>query len=195
MAIPFWAAPPHPCEVSLIPVKTWKVVLVKEDVSHRFQRLLRLLSTIQEEPGKSAQELADQFGTSKRNLFRDIKLLQDSGFAIESEGGYSLAGSPAGLPISDSQAVPQQGLHPWEQSSAAPVYMEIKLETTLARILQSQPLHPSQHLRGNTLSVSANPDRMVDWLMSVQGAELLEPSWLRGSVARRAQELLNTYNA
>ena len=163
-----------------------------EDVSHRFQRLLRLLSEIKEKPGQSAQNLAEQFGTSKRNLFRDIKLLQDSGFTIDSEGGYRLAGSPPEIASMGEPAL-QQGLHPWELPGAGPVRLELKIEPGLARALQHQPLHPTQKIVGNHLSLIANPDRVVDWLMSVQGAELLEPDWLRGSLARRAQQLLKTY--
>ncbi|MBT9588381.1 HTH domain-containing protein [bacterium] len=174
------------------PKKGGKVCPNMEDVSHRFQRLLRLLSEIKEKPGQSAQDLAEQFGTSKRNLFRDIKLLQDSGFTIESEGGYSLAGSPPEF-ASMGEGPLQQGLHPWELPGAAPVRLELRIEPGLARALHHQPLHPTQKIVGNRLSLIANPDRVVDWLMSIQGAELLEPSWLRGSLARRAQELLKTY--
>lgn len=162
---------------------------MKEDVSHRFQRLLRLLNAIKDKPGQSAQDLAEQFGTSKRNLFRDIKLLQDSGFRIDSEGGYSLGGGAPAL----LEAPHTQGLHPWEQKAAGPVKIEIKLEAGLARVLQNQPLHSSQKIEGNRLTLQANPDRVVDWLMSVQGAELLEPSWLRGTLARRAEDLVNRY--
>jgi predicted DNA-binding transcriptional regulator YafY len=166
---------------------------MKEDVGHRFQRLLSLLNTIKDKPGQSAQDLAEQFGTSKRNLFRDIKLLQDSGFTIDREGGYRLSGSPAGLASAD-QPVAEQGLQPWDQPAAGAVRLEVKVEAALARTLLHTPLHPSQQIQGDRLTVTANPDRMADWLMSVQGAELLEPGWLRGSLARRAQELLKRYS-
>lgn len=167
-----------------------------DDASHRFQRLLRLVTLIQEQPGRSAQELAEHFGTSKRNLFRDIKLLQDSGFEIESEGGYHL--KQGGAVLSQAGAsVPSltQGLNPWEVSAAGAVRIEIKVEPSLARQLARNPLHSSQRLNNGRLSLHlSGPDRVVDWLMSVQGAELLEPAWLRGSVQRRAQELLKRYS-
>jgi predicted DNA-binding transcriptional regulator YafY len=168
---------------------------MKDDASHRFQRLLRLLSTIQENPGQSAQELAEQFGTSRRNLFRDIKLLQDSGFEIDSEGGYRLQGG--GTPVPGGAAGPAlaQGLNPWEVAAAGPVRIEIKVEPSLARQLAQNPLHISQRLNNGRLSLQVSgPDRVIDWLMSVQGAELLEPSWLRGSLQRRAQELVKRYS-
>lgn len=167
---------------------------MKDDANHRFQRLLRLLSTIQEKPGQSAQDLAEQFGTSKRNLFRDIKLLQDSGFEIDSEGGYRLNGG--GLPVTAPAVGPglAQGLNPWEVPAAGPVRIEIQVEPALARQLAQNPLHISQRLSNGRLSLQVTgPDRVVDWLMSVQGAELLEPGWLRGSLQRRALELVNRY--
>lgn len=168
---------------------------MKDDANHRFQRLLRLLSTIQEKPGQSAQDLAEQFGTSKRNLFRDIKLLQDSGFEIDSESGYRLSGGR--LPVAQSAPGPSlgQGLNPWEVSAAGPVRIEIKVEPALARQLAQNPLHISQRLSNGRLSLQVSgPDRVIDWLMSVQGAELLEPAWLRGSLQRRAQELVKRYS-
>lgn len=167
---------------------------MKDDATHRFQRLLRLLTTIQENPGQSAQDLAELFGTSKRNLFRDIKLLQDSGFEMDSEGGYRLTGG--GLPTPSQAAGPSlgQGLNPWEVSAAGTVRIEIKVEPALARQLAQSPLHLSQRLSNDRLSLQVSgPDRVVDWLMSVQGAELLEPAWLRGSLQRRAQELVKKY--
>jgi predicted DNA-binding transcriptional regulator YafY len=168
---------------------------MKDDANHRFQRLLRLLATIQDTPGQSAQDLAEQFGTSKRNLFRDIKLLQDSGFEIDSEGGYRLKGG--GLPQTATTSGPPlgQGLSPWEVSAAGPVRIEIKVEPALARQLAQNPLHSSQRLNNGRLSLQlSGPDRVVDWLLSVQGAELLEPSWLRGTLQRRAQELVKRYS-
>ncbi|ODT75705.1 hypothetical protein ABS71_04130 [bacterium SCN 62-11] len=170
---------------------------MKDDANHRFQRLLRLLGTIQEIPGQSAQDLAEQFGTSKRNLFRDIKLLQDSGFQIDSEGGYRLTGGGlpnAPRPNTEGPAL-GQGLNPWEVSAAGPVRIEIQVEPALARQLAQNPLHVSQRLHNGRLSLQlSGPDRVVDWLMSVQGAELLEPTWLRSSLQRRAQELVKRYS-
>lgn len=167
---------------------------MRDDASHRFQRLLRLLSTIQENPGQSAQDLAEQFGTSKRNLFRDIKLLQDSGFEVDSEGGYRLQGGASPLPGAAGPAL-SQGLNPWEVAAAGPVRIEIKVEPSLARQLAQSPLHISQRLSNGRLSLQVSgPDRVIDWLMSVQGAELIEPSWLRGTLQRRAQELVKRYS-
>ena len=167
---------------------------MKDDANHRFQRLLRLLSTIQEKPGQSAQDLAEQFGTSKRNLFRDIKLLQDSGFEIDSEGGYRLNGG--GLPVAAPAVGPglAQGLNPWEVPAAGPVRIEIQVEPALARQLAQNPLHISQRLSNGRLSLQVTgPDRVVVWLMAVPGAELHDPGWLRGSLQRRALELVNRY--
>ena len=162
---------------------------MKEEVKHRFQRLLRLLDEIKNKPGQNAQQLAETFGESKRNLFRDIKLLQESGFEITSEGGYRLNGAEPAL------NQPEQGLHPWDVKAAAPVKVEIQVESGLARQLQRQPLHPSQELKGDRLILKVSgPDRVVDWLMSVQGAELLSPRWLRGAIARRAKELAQRYS-
>lgn len=162
---------------------------MKEDMSHRFQRLLGLLATIKDSPGQTTLQLAEKFGTSKRNLFRDIKLLQDSGFAIRNEEGYHLDSDSLPLP-----SVPSPGLQPWNVEGAGAVELVIRVESSLAQALQEAPLHPSQTLKGNLLKLKVTgPDRVVDWLMSVQGAELLEPSWLRGSLHRRAQALAQTY--
>lgn len=162
---------------------------MKEDMSHRFQRLLGLLAEIKESPGQTTLQLSEKFGTSKRNLFRDIKLLQESGFAIRNEEGYHL--DDEAMPIA---SVPSQGLQPWNVEGAGAVELVIRVESSLAQALRDNPLHPSQTLKGNTLRLKVTgPDRVVDWLMSVQGAELLEPSWLRGSLHRRAQALAQTY--
>lgn len=163
---------------------------MKEEVKHRFQRLLRLLDEIKNNPGQNAQQLAETFGESKRNLFRDIKLLQESGFEIASEGGYRLNGHGNGVVVH-----PDQGMHPWDVKAAAPVKVEIRVESSLARQLQHEPLHPSQEIKGDKLILKVSgPDRVVDWLMAVQGAELVSPRWLRGTVARRAKELAQRYS-
>ncbi len=163
---------------------------MKEDMSHRFQRLLGLLAEIKDSPGQTTLQLSEKFGTSKRNLFRDIKLLQESGFAIRNEEGYHLDSEPPAF----LGTTPSQGLQPWNVDGAGAVELVIRVESGLAQTLRAEPLHPSQSIKGNvvTLKVSG-PDRVVDWLMSVQGAELLEPSWLRGSLHRRAQALAQTY--
>jgi len=173
------------------PEKNLEGAALKEETDHRFQRLLRLLSIVQEQPGQSAQELADHFGISKRNFFRDIKLLQDSGFSIESEGGYHLRGERITTPSSAASNPP--GLNPWDQPSAGPVKIEIRLEPWLTRLLEQQPLHPSQQIHNHHLTLQSNPDRILDWLMSVQGAELLQPAWLRGSLLRRAEQIVERY--
>ncbi len=162
---------------------------MKDDASHRFQRLLQLLEQVRSEPGQSAQQLAEKFGTSKRNLFRDIKLLQESGFDIESEDGYRLSGSATAA----LQALSGAGQNPWNVTSAAPVAFTIKIEPTLAQALRQQPLHDSQVIEGHYLYLEANPDRVADWLMGVPGAELLEPSWMRGTLKRRAEEIAERY--
>lgn len=162
---------------------------MKEEMSHRFQRLLGLVSEIQSQPGQSTQELAEKFGTSKRNLFRDIKLLQDTGFDIRNDGGYRIEGGGLELP-----QLPEPGLQPWSVPGAGEVKIVIRVDSQLARILQTCPLHPSQNLKGDRLTLKVTgPDRVLDWLMSVQGAELLEPSWLRGSLQRRAEALVERY--
>ena len=164
---------------------------VKEDVKHRFQRLLRLLDEIKSNPGQSAQQLAETFGESKRNLFRDIKLLQESGFEISSSDGYRLAeGGETG------RSLPEAGLHPWEVRGAAPVEIEIQLEPGLAKKLKGSPIHDSQELlKGDRMRLRVSgADRIVDWLMSVQGAELVSPRWLRGTLARRAREVAQRYS-
>lgn len=167
---------------------------MKEDVKHRFQRLLRLLDEIKANPGQSAQQLAETFGESKRNLFRDIKLLQESGFDISSEGGYRLGDDDSDGPAS-ALSQPQQGMHPWDVKAASPVEVQIKVEPGLAKFLQTNPLHPSQEIKGDRLTLRVSgPDRIVDWLMSVQSAELVSPSWLRGTVARRAKDLAQRYS-
>lgn len=164
---------------------------MKEDVNHRFQRLLRLLDEIKANPGQSAQQLAETFGESKRNLFRDIKLLQESGFDISSEGGYRL-GDDEGVGV---LGPPETGMHPWDVKAASPVEVEIKVEPGLAKVLEKNPLHPSQQLKGDRLKLKVSgPDRIVDWLMSVQAAELVSPRWLRGTVARRAKDLAQRYS-
>jgi biotin operon repressor len=162
---------------------------MKDDASHRFQRLLQLLEEVRSEPGQSAQQLAEKFGTSKRNLFRDIKLLQESGFEIESEDGYRLSGSASGA----LQTLSGAGQNPWNVASAAPVAFTIKIEPTLAQALRQQPLHDSQVIEGPHLYLEANPDRVADWLMGVPGAELIEPSWMRGTLKRRAEEIAERY--
>lgn len=160
--------------------------------NHRFQRLLGILRRIGQQPGLSAQQLADEFGTSKRNLFRDIKLLQESGFEIRSDGGYSIEGG--GIePTRPGDDALEQGLNPWSASGSRPVELTIRVESRLREILRGAPLHDSQRIDGDRLYVTASPDRVADWLLAVEGAELLEPTWLRGSLQRRASQIADLY--
>ena len=60
----------------------------------RNERLELVLRTLGDRPGVTASELADDMGTSLRNVFRDIAYLRDRGYPIESSrgrgGGLSL---------------------------------------------------------------------------------------------------------
>lgn len=157
---------------------------MSEKANHRFQRLLLLAQEIQARPGQKAEELAKKMGVSKRNLFRDIKLLQESGYSISNQSeGYTSQSQPL-----------EHGLSPWSLPGAGEVEITIRLDKQLAAKLTQSPLHPSQQIRNQkmTLKVSG-ADRVVDWLLSVEGAELLEPTWLRGSLLRRAEALTQLY--
>lgn len=160
-----------------------------DEKKHRFQRLMRLLDEIKNRPGQTAQQLADLLGKSKRNVFRDIRLLIQSGFEISTAGGYRLANEHA------SQPLPDQALHLWEVRGAGPVEVELRVEPRVARVLQDAPLHTSQNIKGEKLTLTVTgPDRVIDWTLATEGVELIKPTWLRRALARRAQQLVELYS-
>ena len=154
-----------------------------DETTHRFVRLLRLLEHIRNHPGQSAEQLAANFSQSKRNLYRDLKLLEEAGFPIQSEGGYRLQeGRPADFGYSPAH-------------SAAEVELVCKIDSTQANRYRQNPLHPTQRLDGNRMVLTVtDPDSFVDWLLGHPEIELVEPSWLRRSLRRRAQELVDRYS-
>ena len=54
----------------------------------RLPRLLKMVTTIQNHPGLSAEELARECGVSIRQCFRDLKELNYTGLPIYNENGY-----------------------------------------------------------------------------------------------------------
>lgn len=74
-------------------------------------RLLELLSLLQSRPRWTATELAEQLGTTTRNVRRDVTRLRDLGYPVEAElgrfGGYQLGagGSLPPLLLTDDEAV------------------------------------------------------------------------------------------
>src|ERR671920_2418698 len=60
----------------------------------RTARLLVLLVRVQTKPRFTAQELADEFGVSRRTMLRDLNALSGMGVPLRStpgpDGGYSL---------------------------------------------------------------------------------------------------------
>lgn len=53
----------------------------------RNERLEIVLRTLRDRPGITATDLADQIGTSVRNVFRDVAYLRERGYPIESSRG------------------------------------------------------------------------------------------------------------
>ncbi|MEM7576685.1 MAG: WYL domain-containing protein [Planctomycetota bacterium] len=59
----------------------------------RVQRLVRLLTLLQGSPAPDVHVLQEELGVSRRTLFRDLKLLKDSGIPVyhhEERGGYQV---------------------------------------------------------------------------------------------------------
>ena len=59
----------------------------------RLPRLLKLIGTIQNHPGLTAEELAAECGVSLRQMFRDLRALDYGGVPIYNDNGYRLAGN------------------------------------------------------------------------------------------------------
>jgi predicted DNA-binding transcriptional regulator YafY len=57
------------------------------DYSSRISRLLRLICLIQSEQGWTPKRLAEEFGTSERNVYRDIEKLKEAGLPITYDKG------------------------------------------------------------------------------------------------------------
>lgn len=53
----------------------------------RLERLDAVLQLLRDRPGITAAELGDRLGTSTRNVFRDVALLRDRGYPVESSRG------------------------------------------------------------------------------------------------------------
>ncbi|MAT16604.1 MAG: transcriptional regulator [Planctomyces sp.] len=65
-------------------------------VENRIKRLVRLLDLLQSGHAYNSTQLADLCGVSRRTVFRDIRILQDSGVQIhfiEGRQGYTLPGN------------------------------------------------------------------------------------------------------
>lgn len=68
----------------------------------RLQRLLRLLSFLQSGRPLDSKELSELAGVSRRTIFRDLKVLQDSGVPLqysEVRGGFAISGSALLRPV------------------------------------------------------------------------------------------------
>jgi biotin operon repressor len=57
----------------------------------RVRRMLQMIMLLQESQIRSPMELAEQFGVSRRTIFRDVQLLRDTGFPVLiDKKGYEL---------------------------------------------------------------------------------------------------------
>lgn len=78
----------------------------------RVHRLLRILTLIQSNTGWDARKLADECGTTERNIYRDLKMLEGAGvpcFFDPETGGYRIRGDffmpPVELTLEESLAL------------------------------------------------------------------------------------------
>lgn len=86
--------------------------------------------------------------------------------------------------------------HRWDFMGTEAVEVRIKIGSELARWLNENPPHPSQTLEGTEATYAVrNPLKMVLWILSLEGAEVLSPDWVRTAVADRARALMVAHGA
>ena len=70
--------------------------------------------------------------------------------------------------------------HHWDRQGGPVIEVECQVSQTLALRLADQPVHPSQHLRGNHLRLQVGDcDALLDWMLAQNYCRVLEPEWLR----------------
>lgn len=70
--------------------------------------------------------------------------------------------------------------HDWDRQGGPPVEITCQVSQALALRLREEPVHPSQNLQGNHLSLQLSDfDAFLDWVLIQNYCRVLEPEWLR----------------
>lgn len=81
--------------------------------------------------------------------------------------------------------------HKWDLIGAEPVAIRCRVDAPVARWLQENPVHPSQHLEELELSLSVrDTESFLIWALGLSCCEVLEPLSVRERMRQRLEEML-----
>lgn len=81
--------------------------------------------------------------------------------------------------------------HRWDLVGGEPVALRCRVDSTLARWLEENPVHPSQSIRGEELRLSVrDTESFLVWALGLSHCEVLEPLAVRERMRLRLQEML-----
>lgn len=81
--------------------------------------------------------------------------------------------------------------HKWDLVGAEPVMVRCRVDAPVARWLQENPVHPSQQVRGEELSLAVrDTESFLIWALGLSHCEVLEPESVRERMRQRLQEML-----
>lgn len=87
--------------------------------------------------------------------------------------------------------IPEEaGFHAWDIDGEEPTVVVLEVMPQLARWLVENPPHPSLEVKQPRASLKVRaPENLIPWLLSLRGAKLLSPVWLKEKVLSRLREL------
>ena len=81
--------------------------------------------------------------------------------------------------------------HKWDLAGEEPVKIRCRIDSTVARWLKENPVHPSQAVRGSELTLSVrDTESFLIWALGLSCCEILDPPPLRERMRRRLAEML-----
>ena len=85
--------------------------------------------------------------------------------------------------------------HKWDLITGPPVSACFRVSDALGRWLRENPVHASQRLEGNVLTLEVrNLDALASWLMGLDGIEALSPPALRSLLKEKALRIAALYD-
>ncbi len=85
---------------------------------------------------------------------------------------------------------PERGATDYLSADSEPVAVSLKVCPLTARLLHETPIHPSQQIAGDSVSLKVGqPNLLIPCLLSLPDVEVLEPATLRQALADKAQAI------
>ncbi|MBS2034627.1 WYL domain-containing protein [bacterium] len=81
--------------------------------------------------------------------------------------------------------------HKWDLVGAEPVAIRCRVDSSVARWLRENPVHPTQNVEGGEFTLSVrDTESFLIWALGLSHCEVLEPPGLRERMRSRLQEML-----